>query len=242
MIDIHSHILPAIDDGAKDLKMSLIMAKMASLSGTQEMIATPHFCFRYNDKSDIEYLKKTYYAFVEQLVINKIPLKLYLGMEILYTEELLEFIENEQLYGLNRTNYLLIEFDYLDSPDYLVSALAKIKAYGYRPILAHPERYRAVWQHFEILECLVNEGILCQCNTGSLFGHFGLHAKETVQKMFEYGFVHFIGSDCHGIMERNPEIIDAYDHVCNFYGLKVANKIFKKNPTKIISGGIINEI
>lgn len=236
MIDIHSHILPAVDDGSKDLETSLIMARMACEAGTRKMMATPHFCFDFNELEDIDQLKESYLRFKKQLEENKIDLELYLGLEILYTDELLEVIKKNNLYGLNGTKYLLVEFDFSDSPDYIVEAVAKIKAYGYIPILAHPERYQAIWHHFELLDCLVAEGILCQCNAGSLFGYFGHHAKDTMKRMLDYGFVHFIGSDCHGINRRNSQMIDCYDYICKYYSVVLANRVFKENPLKVIEG------
>lgn len=237
IFDVHSHLLPNVDDGAKNLEVSLQMAKQAVANHITKMIVTPHFSFKYNYLDDLIALKKVYCDLKEQLVANKIPLTIYFGLEILYSEELLGYLKDKKIKGINDTNYLLIEFEFDISGEEIISALAKIKAYGYNPILAHPERYCAIWHNFAILECLVSENIYCQCNGTSLMGQFGRHAKKTMEMMLDYGYVDFIGSDCHDLEVRNLEILEIYRYVVALYGIQYADELFYHNAKKFFEGG-----
>ena len=118
----------------------------------------------------------------------------------------------------------------------MISALAKIKAYGYNPILAHPERYFTIWNNFEILECLVFENIYFQCNAASLTGKFGSHAKKTMEIMLNYGYVSFIASDCHDLMVRNFDVFMIYHYVVDLYGEKYADELFYRNAISFFRG------
>lgn len=236
IFDVHSHILPGVDDGADNLEISLQMAKQAIVNHVSEMIVTPHFSFKYQCLNDLMALKQIYYNLKEQLDINKIPLTIYFGLEILYSDELLYYLKDKKIKGINDTNYLLIEFEFDVSSEVLISALAKIKAYGYNPILAHPERYFVIWNNFDILECLFFEDIYCQCNAASLMGKFGSHAKKTMEKMLAYGYVSFIASDCHDLRVRNLEVFEIYRYVIDLYGKKYADELFYSNAIKRLRG------
>lgn len=237
IFDIHSHLLPNVDDGAKNLEISLQMAKQAVDNRITKMVVTPHFSFKYNYLDDLIALKKVYCDFKEQLDNNGIPLTIYFGLEILYSEELLDYLKDKKIEGINDTDYLLIEFEFDVSGEEIISALAKIKAYGYNPIIAHPERYFAIWHNFEILECLVSENIYCQCNSASLMGYFGRHAKKTMEMMLNCGFVTFIASDCHDLEVRNLEVFEIYHYIVNRYGVKHADDLFYRNALKFFLRG-----
>lgn len=234
IFDVHSHILPGIDDGAENIEVSLEMAKRAIVNNIREMIVTPHFSFKYNCLEDIEVLKNEYYKFKTELKKNNIPLKLFFGLEILYSDELLEYLKTEAFFGLNETKYLLIEFDFKVSGELIIMALAKIKALGYFPILAHPERYHAIWNNFDVIVCLAEEDILFQCNCGSLIGHFGYRAEKVVKEMLRFGYVNMFGSDCHDLEIRNLEILDVYYYLESLYGIDYCKKVFYSNAKELL--------
>lgn len=234
IFDVHSHILPGVDDGAENLEISLEMAKRAIVNNIREMIVTPHFSFKYNYLDDIDGLKKEYCQFKNELKKNNIPLKLYFGLEILYSDELIEYLKRKEISGINETKYLLIEFDFKVHGELIVIALAKIKALGYFPILAHPERYHAIWNNFDVIVCLAEEDILFQCNCGSLLGHFGYRAKKTVEKMMQFGYVDMFGSDCHDLETRNLEILDVYYYLESLYGIDYCKKVFYSNAKELL--------
>ena len=236
IFDIHSHLLPGVDDGANNLEVSLQMAKQAVANHVSKIIVTPHFSFKYQCLCDLMALKQVYCDFKEQVDINEIPLTIYFGLEILYSDELLDYLKDKKIKGINDTNYLLIEFEFDVSGEALISALAKIKAYGYNPILAHPERYFTIWNNFEILECLVFENIYFQCNAASLTGKFGSHAKKTMEIMLNYGYVSFIASDCHDLMVRNFDVFMIYHYVVDLYGEKYADELFYRNAISFFRG------
>lgn len=161
-------------------------------------------------------------------------MKLFFGLEILYSDELLEYLKTEAFFGLNETKYLLIEFDFKVSGELIIMALAKIKALGYFPILAHPERYHVIWNNFDVIVCLAEEDILFQCNCGSLIGHFGYRAKKVVKEMLRFGYVNMFGSDCHDLEIRNLEILDVYYYLESLYGIDYCKKVFYSNAKELL--------
>ncbi|MFR2446389.1 MAG: CpsB/CapC family capsule biosynthesis tyrosine phosphatase, partial [Thomasclavelia spiroformis] len=104
IFDIHSHLLPGVDDGANNLEVSLQMAKQAVANHVSKIIVTPHFSFKYQCLSDLMALKQVYCDFKEQLDINEIPLTIYFGLEILYSDELLDYLKDKKIKGINDTN------------------------------------------------------------------------------------------------------------------------------------------
>lgn len=222
MIDIHSHILPGIDDGSKTIKMTLEMLKNAERDGTKEIIATPHFCRDYAE---------TKYDDVVNLCekINKlakdegIDLNIYHGQEIFYSKNIVEDYKAGITGTLANSKYFLFELPLQGKFEQeILDDIYELQVMELQPILAHPERYKFLKEKPWIINKFIEEGILFQLNSGSIQGVYGKEAKKTASIFLEKGIYNFIGSDAHNTTTRITGVNE---------GTKLAvskNKIYKK--------------
>ncbi len=206
MIDIHSHILFGIDDGAKSMEMSLGMLRIAADSGTTDIIATPHVNRRgivpqWSDiNARIELLRqKTQEA--------SIPINIYSGAEVELNYDALQlFKEDSYDYCLAGSRYILAELTSQSQPEQVEKLLYEVMLRGFIPILAHAERYeRIMAQPAKILKWM-HHGTLLQCNAGSFMGYFGSNAKKMAELLLYNRMVTFIGSDGHNTTSRNTNL------------------------------------
>lgn len=165
MIDLHSHILPELDDGSQSLEESLAMARMAVQSGVTVMVATPH-CM--DDRAQQVYA--AWRLLREALRDTEIPLKLYLGMEIFGTADTVRLLRAGRLFPLNGSQYPLIEFSFRSTGEEETQILYQVLRAGYRPLVAHPERYGYVRENPELINLWTKMGCLLQINRGSQIG------------------------------------------------------------------------
>ncbi len=205
MIDLHCHILPGIDDGAKSLDETLEMAKIAVSEGIHHMIATPHYIqySEYLNKQGIEKLVEE----VNSILRNEgIPLTISSGHEVYMTPDLPKLVEQQEVCTLHNSQYILIEFPMNDIPMYAEDIFYELKLMGLTPILAHPERYPMVMDNPNLLLKYLNLGVLCQANVGSVRGFFGDRVQKTVMQLIEHDMIHFIASDAHTPRNRAPKM------------------------------------
>jgi len=238
MIDIHCHILPDVDDGAKEIDESIKMAQIAEENGISKIVATPHYIEEGNYPSKYEINKK-----VEKLnailTENDIGVEILPGNEVYITHNLPYLLTNEIINTINGTQYLLMEFPMFEIPGYAEEVIYELKLMGITPIIAHPERYRGVIEDPSILLKYIDMGALCQANSGSITGKFGKNVKTTVMKLIDHNMIHFVGSDGHSPRGRAPKLLKAYNIVQKDYGSGKAEILFKENPEKIIKGEIL---
>lgn len=201
MIDVHSHILPGIDDGSKDLDMTIDMITNAVDDGTTGIVATPHYCFDYGStiyKDVIEYVEK-----LNQLIKKKgIDLKVYCGQEVYIYEETIKDLENGVIGTINNSRYMLIEWGLHELPDDLFDIIYELQIRNIVPVIAHIERYRFIIEDNTLIDKFIDEGCLFQLNTGSITGIFGSSVKKTAKILIEKGIYSFIGSDAHSCGRR----------------------------------------
>lgn len=237
MIDIHAHILPGIDDGAPDMEATLEMVDMAAASGVNYIVATPHCNIpgTYKNYRD-EKLIKLYLEVRQAVEEAEIPIQIVPGMEIYATEELPELLKENKLIGLNGTKYLLIEFDFDESPQFCRSILRKCAEMGYMPIVAHPERYYFVQRHPEIAFEWYENGYHLQVNKGSILGNFGRTARKIAHMLLEEGAVCCIASDAHASWSRTPHMAEIQEYMESRYGEEYAHQLLDENPRKILQG------
>ena len=203
-IDIHSHILPGLDDGAKDMAESLEIARRYESTGIKKVIATPHF------------LPGTAWAFKKDVVLqsirelqanldqNRIGLQVLPGMEIAYHKRLEERLLANSLLPLADSGYYLIEPSFHGEQDSLQECLQSLLKTGKKLILAHPERIDRLHNRLEMIESLVKQGLLIQVNTGSLLGYFGPESLNAANRLHQKHCLHFIASDAHNPLKRAP--------------------------------------
>ena len=194
-VDIHSHILPGIDDGAKNNKDSqFILTEMKKL-GFKKAITTPHTIKNVwdNSKTDIE---NTYAKLKADLPNQTQDLQLKVASEYFMDENFLELFKSESLLTL-KENCVLVEMSYLNPPIQLFEILFELQLKGYKPVLAHPERYNFYHNNFKVYEQLKKAGCFFQMNLLSSVGYYGKDVAITADKLLEKGLIDFVGSDIH---------------------------------------------
>ena len=234
MIDIHSHILPGIDDGSRDIYDTLEMAKMAVDSGVTEIVVTPH-C-NVPDLYDNYYGKKykeTFLMAKKSIKEEGIPLELYPGMEIFTTENLIHLLASGKIITMNGSHYMLVEFDFGEDPDFANMMLSKIAAVKLIPLVAHVERYEFVQDDLNIIRQWRKKGYQIQINKDSYLGKFGRREEKTAYMLTDESLVTAIASDAHRPYRRTPDMSEAYEELLNYYPEQYLEKLFTINPMKI---------
>lgn len=227
-IDIHSHILPTMDDGSKSLEESLDMLRIAQKEGITHMIATPHYKsghFRADSREVNRRLEELQSAAVQA----GLTIKLYPGTEIFYRSEIEDRLEQGELCTMNHTDFILVEFSPLEDYIYIRNAVNDIYSMGYRPILAHVKRYRCMLQDEKRVEDLKSMGCGIQVNAGSIAGNYGLRIRHYTQKLLRKELVDYIGTDTHNTGERCPAMRKCADIIYRKCNSKYADSILFGN-------------
>ncbi len=204
MIDLHSHVLPGIDDGPDSIDGSLELARAAAAGGTRTLLATPHVSWRYpNEGATIAGLVN---ELNERLRAEQIALEVRCGAEIAMTR--LADIRPEELarLGLDGGRWLLVEPPFTPVLTGLDSILLDLQRRGHRVLLAHPERCHAFHRDPEMLEALVRSGVLTSMTAGSLVGQFGGDVRRFALGLVRDGLIHNVASDAHDHVRRPPSI------------------------------------
>ena len=193
--DIHSHFIPGIDDGANTMEESIAMLREFSAFGYKKVITTPHImsdAYRNTSEIILSGLNKVRVA----LKNENIPIEIEAAAEYYLDFDFEQGIEKKQLLTFG-TGYVLFEMAFINPPDNLNNAIFRMLTNGYKPILAHPERY-SFWHHdFKKYEELIEKGVLLQLNINSLTGHYSPDVKRIAERMIEQNMISFLGSDCH---------------------------------------------
>lgn len=229
MIDLHSHILPELDDGSQSLQESLAMARMAVDSGVTAMTATPHCA---DDRAAEVY--EAWKLLRQALKETRIPLKLFLGMEIFGTEDTLKLLQEGKLFTMNGSRYPLIEFSFHSDGDRETRILRSLCKAGLRPVIAHPERYFFVQYDPELLNRWYRMGCLMQVNRGSLLGRFGTHAQELAEELIARNFAAVVASDAHSPQIRTTWMADVRTLISQEFSRARARTLLLDNPIRII--------
>jgi protein-tyrosine phosphatase len=232
LIDIHSHILYGLDDGAKTLEDSVAMLRLAADSGTTDIVATPH--------------ANTEFAFDPGLVGQKIaelqeaagPLpRIHRGCDFHLTlENIHDALAHPAKYAINHRCYLLVEFSDLLIPRTTQEIFDRLQGAGLIPIVTHPERNGLLHSRLDQLQGWVENGALVQVTAGSLLGGFGRTAKSVATDLMNRNLVHFIASDAHDSRYRTPDLRDAYQYVEKTWSPSVARLLFTTAPQAVIGG------
>lgn len=236
MIDIHCHILPDFDDGSSSLEESLVMAHMAASSGVSCIVSTPHFPGEAESLKRTAELLEKFERLRSALREEEIPVKLIPGAEILCLAETPELAQQRLLPTIGDTDYLLTEFDFGSSASFMDGMLHELAEAGYRPVVAHPERYRAVQQDLRLMEYWFEEGFVLQLNKGSLLGAFGSRVQYTAQRITDRGLAHLIASDAHGTEHRTTHMAALTRWVRSHCSPEYTEILLKRNPARLIEG------
>lgn len=230
MIDFHSHILPGIDDGSRNLEQSIAMVNEAKEAGFTKIISTSHYMENYyecKERDRRQLLKK-----VQE---NVQGIELILGNEIYITNNIIELLQNGQASSINGTKYVLFEFPLITTrPMNDKEVIYRLVENGYIPIIAHPERYPFIQENPDYLFELEEMGALFQANYGSIIGMYGLKAKKTLKILLKNNLISFLGSDVHRpeqVYNKMPKIIKKLKKI-------ISNEEFEEfteiNPEKVL--------
>lgn len=241
--DIHTHMIPGVDDGSRNMNMTREMLKMQMDEGVTDIVTTPHYDM-YENHQDIDKIlklkdevQKTADAVASEL--GKDPVRIYSGSEILYSEGIIDDLKNGLIPTINGTDIVLVEF-YPEQPfSDIVNAVDKILQIGKTPVIAHIERYRALFGNFENVRQLRKTGAYIQVNTGSFTG--GLFSKRVkfIKQLLRNHQIDVIGSDCHNTDSRKPCMREALKVIEKTADSDYLEKISEKNPEAIVSGNYI---
>ena len=229
MIDLHSHILPGLDDGAQTLGDALAMARMAVRSGITAVAATPHCA---DDR--VREVTEAWQLLREALEESGIPLRLLLGMEIFGTPDTLRLLQEGKMFTLNGSRYPLVEFSFCSDGSEESRILRSLCNAGYQPMVAHPERYRYIQENPRILNSWYRMGCLLQVNKGSLLGRFGHTAQVTAVELVERGFAAVVASDAHSPRMRTPWMEEVRRMLSETVSPRCARVLLEENPRKIL--------
>jgi protein-tyrosine phosphatase len=230
MVDIHSHVLWDLDDGAQTLEESIEMVKLSALAGVTDLVATPHA----NDQ--FRYDPEVVAAKLERLRQECGPLlRLHHGCDFhIMAENVQDAMEHPARYTVNGGRYLLVEL-----PNDVISGMMRpvfqrLVEAGFRPIITHPERNVVVRQHVTHLESWVEVGCLAQITAQSYTGEFGKSAQKAAWEMTRRGLVHFVASDAHDTIQRHPKMDGARKVIAEKLGEEAAEFLFNANPKAVI--------
>lgn len=234
MLDMHSHILPGFDDGARNGSIALAMLSTAKKTGTRKIIATPHIM----EGAWIP-LWSDIIAGCRELqntgIACNIDLAILPGAEVALDPNVLKLITEPGPYCINGGRYMLVELPPTVIPFYADEFLFSLQVCGINPIIAHPERHPEIRSNYSILEKWIRRGILVQINGPSLIGKFGDKAKAAAENLLKLDMVHCIGSDAHNDIFRSPDLSMVRRRMVSFVGGQRAERILVKNPKFIIN-------
>ena len=233
MIDIHSHILPNIDDGSRSIEETFNLIKEAENVGFEAIISTSHYMENYYE-TDTPEREVWINAIYENLKAKNININLYLGNEIYISENLVKLLEEGKASTINDTSYVLFELPLNVEPMSLYQVIYDMLQCKLVPILAHPERYSYVQKDPELIYDLIQKGVLMQANYGSIIGQYGDKAQMIVKKLLENNMIHFLGSDVHRQNTIYPKIPQILAELNGIIGEEKVEKLTTTNPKLVL--------
>ena len=233
LYDIHCHILPGVDDGARNMEESLWMLNKEYQEGVRHVILTPHF--RYDMFEPHMNIVTRQFMQLRRAAMNigDEGMRLYLGCELHSSMDMVECLKKGRRLTLAGSRYVLVEFSNGDEKNYIEERVRSLLMNGFIPIIAHVERYKATRNDIGFLTELKDMGAHIQVNADTISGQDGFGAKTFARKVMKHGLLDFVGSDGHRKTERIPEIGKCVAKMEKTMGSEYVKKIFIKNPRKI---------
>jgi protein-tyrosine phosphatase len=234
-VDIHCHLLPGIDDGAKTLDESLAMARMAVADGISTIVVTPHQLGGFSANRGDEIRRRTA-ELAEHLAQHEIPLAVLPGADVRIEADMVAQIRRGEVVTLaDRRQHILLELPHeIYVP--LDRLLAELRAAGIVGVLSHPERNAGIMANPAVVGPLVDAGCLMQITAGSLLGSFGAQSQAVAQQLATAGLVHFVSTDAHGLKSRRPQLAAAHQRMVELVGVELANECSIHNPAAVAAG------
>jgi protein-tyrosine phosphatase len=236
MIDLHTHILPGVDDGAKTIEESFLMVKQAEKAGITTICATPHILNQVTPQFE-EKINSGFDLLKTKIAQSESKVDIVLGSEI-YVRADMNSLEKFDFFTLNKTGrYLLMELPWGQFPPHVERIVFELKLEGKVPIIAHPERSIIAKKEWSHVENLIQKGALMQINAGSLLGFFGRKIKSIAEELLRRNLVHFLASDAHDPFLCPIQILpQAFTCASKIIGSEEAEKLVVSNPWQVIRG------
>lgn len=234
MIDFHSHILPAIDDGSRDIDETYDMLREAKEAGFSAIISTSHYIEEsYNcNKEEREKIISNLQRGLEQ---KNIDLKIYNGAEAYVSRDLNLQIKENKVPTINNSKYVLFELPMNTKVLFLEDAIYNLLSMNIIPIIAHPERYTFVQEDPNALLELIEKGVLFQMNYGSVSGLYGKNIKKTAMKLLKANMIHFLGTDAHRHHSIYTNMNELKDNIIKIIGEEKFKELSEENPNHVIN-------
>lgn len=231
IIDIHTHILPGIDDGSQSMDESIQMLRIAEREGITDMIATPHYKGGRHNASPqtVQRLLGELKGHAEELGIH---VSIHLGNEILYFSEVEDALDEKHIFTMNDSDFVLVEFHPGDRYGYIRNALDHVQSIGYTPILAHAERYTCMLKDKDAIRQIRDMGVRIQVNAASVEGALGWMVKHFTHEILRKHLVDYIGTDAHSSDKRAPELQKCAKILFKKFGSEYAGDLLYGNAQR----------
>lgn len=237
MIDLHSHILPGIDDGAKDLSVSLEMARAYVEQGIGCVACTPHILpGLYNNFGP--QIRSATAALQKRIDAAGLSLRLQTGADNHIAPDLVASLRSGQRLALGDTRYVLVEPPHRLVPARLEHLFFELLVAGFVPILTHPERLLWIEAKYEVIGRLVDNGVWIQLTAGSLIGSFGQRARYWAERMLCEGLVHLLATDAHDMLRRPPNLLKGRRAAEKLIGAEEVELLVATRPEVVLRNGV----
>ena len=232
--DLHSHILPGVDDGPAHIADAVAIARIAAANGTRMMLATPHRK-DITENWSVPHIHNLTVELQRRIDAEGIPITLALGMENHIDETLPRDAADGRALTMNGSRYILVEMPFFGQHDFVEGALTALQAQGLTPVFAHPERIEAFQRSPALLKRYIAMGMLSQITRGSLLGHWGEPARQFTLELLEQGMAHMLSSDTHAPKPpRTPELGEAIQIAADVVGDDAALRMARDIPRAIV--------
>lgn len=229
LIDIHTHILPGVDDGAENMERSAAMIRQACDGGTRCLFLTPHYRGKYREHYDPEKFR----SLAAQLQERCPEMRLILGSEVTYESAVPELLLEGKVLTLGGTEFVLLELFSKMPSSQVLRAVSETVRHGFVPILAHVDRYEVFRKQPKLVDEVLDMGGMIQLNADSVLGENGFWVKRFCHRLLKNGCVQFIASDAHDITHRSSNLSKCYSYVKKKYGSADADALFRRNALEI---------
>lgn len=231
IVDIHTHILPGVDDGAKTIDESLKIIEYLSNQGITDIALTSHYIKNTKYDANEQERKSIFEELKKQAKDYKV--NLYLGNEVYLCEDILELLEKKEIITLNNSKYLLIELPLTGYINSLPNILCELINHGITPIIAHPERYQFLQKHNKRIQELLEFNCLLQCNIDSITGKYGRKAKKLMKWLLKKDLVQLVATDTHYV-EKKKVLKKSFKKLKKVVGKEKYKELTEINPMKIL--------